>query len=158
MTLMKYARHDYPTVSPGMDIIGCARLMREHDIRLLPAVAAGRLAGIITLSDIVFRSIADGVDWFLARVSDFMTSDPNTCETDTPPAQALSLMQTLEFAALPVVDGVGNYLGIVFRHDLTSRLRMDPRFATTRTHGSSPSKPLQVLVQETPPSEKRRLP
>lgn len=122
MKLIQIARTDYPTVSPRMDIIGCARLMREYDLRLLPVVEAGGLVGVISITDIVFRSIADGVDWFLARVSDFMTKDPVVCDGESTPPQALSLIQTIDLAALPIVDGEGAYRGIVFRDDLLKRI------------------------------------
>jgi CBS domain-containing protein len=76
------------------------------------------LAGIITERD-VLRAAASGADLSAARVSDWMTPDPQSASPDTPVAQAAQIMLLHGFRHLPVVEG-RTVCGVVSLRDLFS--------------------------------------
>jgi CBS domain-containing protein len=76
------------------------------------------LAGIITERD-VLRAAASGADLSAARVSDWMTPDPQSASPDTPAAQAAQIMLLHGFRHLPVVEG-RTVCGVVSLRDLFS--------------------------------------
>ena len=122
MRLEAVARLDIPTISPIVSIEECARLMRDSGHRLLPVVEGAQLRGIISLSDIVFRSIAEGSDWFLARTRDFMTCDVICCETSMTGSEALDRFDRAGQIKLPLVDRESIYRGMLHRSDLFMRI------------------------------------
>ena len=68
-------------------------------------VMQGRfLAGILTERD-VLRSAASGEDLRVARVSDWMTPDPQSVSPDTSIEEAAEIMLKNGFRHLPVVEG-----------------------------------------------------
>ena len=86
-------------------IASASKLMRDRKIAaLIVTDDAGKLSGIVTERDIVFRAVADGVDTSSATVGDIMTADPDTLSPDDIAADALELMQTRGYRHLPVID------------------------------------------------------
>jgi CBS domain-containing protein len=80
------------------------------------------LAGILTERD-VLRSAASGEDLRSARVSDWMTPDPQSAGPDTSVEEAADLMLKNGFRHLPVVDGRA-VCGVVSLRDLfATRIR-----------------------------------
>jgi len=86
-------------------------------------VMQGRfLAGILTERD-VMRSAASGEDLRVARVSDWMTPDPQAASADTSVEEAAEIMIKNGFRHLPVVDG-RTVCGVVSLRDLfATRIR-----------------------------------
>ena len=64
-------------LSPLDTIEAAARMMRDTGSHLLPVVKDGALVGVISERDIVTRFVAEGLDGWLTRVSDFMTKSPD---------------------------------------------------------------------------------
>ena len=46
-----------PSCAPGDAVEGLRRVMTEHRVRHLPVVAGGRLAGIVSIGDVVKSAI-----------------------------------------------------------------------------------------------------
>jgi CBS domain-containing protein len=89
-------------------------------------VMQGRfLAGILTERD-VLRSAASGEDLRAARVSDWMTPDPQSASPDTPVEEAAEIMLKNGFRHLPVVDG-RVVCGVVSLRDLFATRIRRPR-------------------------------
>lgn len=62
------------------------------------------------------------------RVRDLMTREVVTVSPETPARDAVALLATKGFTALPVVDGAGTLVGVVTETDaLRDRLPVDPR-------------------------------
>ena len=97
-----------------------ARLMERKNVGALLAVDDGRLVGIFTERDIVFRVVARGLDVESTRVADAMTRTPQTVGPDERFGYALLIMHEKGFRHLPVVDG-GRIVGM-----LSARSAMDP--------------------------------
>ena len=105
-------------VTAGSDITvaEAAHLMKLNRIGAMLIVDDGRLAGIFTERDALFRVIAEGRDPAATRVAEVMTSNPRTIAPDRPFGHALHLMYEGEFRHVPVVEN-GRPLGMVSARD-----------------------------------------
>ena len=104
------------TASAELTVAAAAQLMKEHRIGALLVVQEGRLAGIFTERDALFRVIGEGRDPARTRVGEVMTANPRTIAPDRPFGHALHLMYEGGFRHVPVVDG-GRPLGVVSARD-----------------------------------------
>ena len=104
------------TASADMTVAAAARLMKEQRIGALLVLQEGRLAGIVTERDALFRVIAEGRDPKKTRIAEVMTANPRTIAPDRPFGHALHLMYEGGFRHVPVVDN-GRPLGVVSARD-----------------------------------------
>ena len=110
------------TASPGTSVDDAARLMKEGEVGAVLVVEEGRLLGILTERDVVYRVIAAGRDPQVTRLGDVMTRDPITVSPDESFGYALLLMHEHRFRHAPVVEG-GRPVGVVSaRHALDPEL------------------------------------
>src|SRR5437773_11753857 len=93
-------------------VAAAAKLMMRHRIGALLVTKSGRLAGIFTERDALFRVLADGRDPAKTHLSQGMTLNPRTISPDRPLGHALHLMYEGEFRHVPVVEN-GQPLGMV---------------------------------------------
>lgn len=120
--------------SSDITVAAAARLMKLHRIGALLVVDDGRLAGIVTERDVLFRVVAEGRDPSATRVADVMTANPRTISPDRPFGHALHLMHEGEFRHVPVVEN-GRPLGMVSARDaLGTELQQFISDLDTRTH------------------------
>jgi len=96
------------------DIIACdvstpvtevVSMLAGKRIGALPVLENGKVAGIISERDIVYRLADQGRDCLDGKVSDIMTSPAVTIESSTSIDDALALMTKRRFRHFPVVDG-----------------------------------------------------
>lgn len=127
--------HQDPIVaSSDMAVAAAARLMKLHRIGALLVTDAGRLAGIFSERDALFRVIAEGRDPEKTRLAEVMTANPRSLAPDRPFAHALHLMYEGEFRHVPVVEN-GRPLGMVSARDaLGPDLKQFIADLETRTH------------------------
>jgi CBS domain-containing protein len=102
--------------SADMTVSAAARVMKEQGIGALLVLRDGRLAGIFTERDALFRVVAEGRDPAKTRIADVMTANPRTIAPDRPFGHALHLMYEGGFRHVPVVDN-GRPLGVVSARD-----------------------------------------
>jgi CBS domain-containing protein len=93
-----------------------AGLMKRSQVGAIIVVERGRLAGIFTERDALFRVIAEGRDPQATRLADVMTRDPQTIAPDKPLGHALHMMYEGRFRHVPVVEN-RKPLGIVSARD-----------------------------------------
>lgn len=118
---------NFPTISPLAFIEQAARLMRENRLHALPVVDGKQLVGIIACEDIVYRGIAAGEDWFLARVDDYMTRNPNIALVTDDNSSIHALMKAGEHKWLPVVSTNKQFLGVITLPAVESRVSHEKR-------------------------------
>ena len=106
---------------PATLVSKAARMMATKNAGAVMIVAGGRLVGICTERDIVFRVVGAGLDAAATRLADVMTPAPHTIAPERPFGHALLVMQENGFRHLPVVQD-GKLIGIV-----SSRSAMDPQ-------------------------------
>jgi CBS domain-containing protein len=106
--------------APETPVSEAAKLMAAKKTRAIMVVERGRLVGIFTEHDMVFRVVARDLDPRATRLADVMTCAPYTIDPDELFGCALLLMHEKGFRHLPVVQH-GKTIGIV-----SSRAAMDP--------------------------------
>jgi len=106
-----------PVTAPAdMTVAAASRLMKTRRIGAILVLDNGRLAGIFTERDALFRVIAEGRSPEATRLGEVMTVNPRTIAPDRPFGHALHLMYEGEFRHVPVVEN-GRPLGMVSARD-----------------------------------------
>jgi len=109
--------HQTPlAASPETTVAEAAGMMKRGRVGALMVVERGRLAGIFTERDALFRVIAEGRDPQATRLADVMTRDCQTIAPDKPLGHALHMMYEGGFRHVPVVES-GAPLGMVSARD-----------------------------------------
>lgn len=102
--------------SSKTNVEAAARLMRRRKVGALMVVDGGRLVGIFTERDALFRVLAEDRDPRTTPLAAVMTRDPRTIEADKPFGHALLMMHEGGFRHVPVMDH-GRPLGMVTARD-----------------------------------------
>ncbi|MGH8999437.1 MAG: CBS domain-containing protein [Acidimicrobiia bacterium] len=106
------------SVAPGDTLTEAAKAMVKGRVGSAMVVDGKWLLGILTERD-ALRAAAAGAEPTVAKVKDWMTSDPVTATPDTDVEEAAGMMAAGGFRHLPVVDG-GGVVGVVSLRDLLS--------------------------------------
>ena len=106
---------DLLTVSPHEPLAAVAQRMVDRDVGAALVTDGARLTGILTERD-VLRAVAAGIG-DNTKVSDWMTRDPETMESDDTTLQAAVLMIHGGFRHLPLMDG-DDVVGMLSIRDL----------------------------------------
>jgi acetoin utilization protein AcuB len=102
------------TLEEGMTLREALLLFQRHHVRHVPVVRNGALVGMVTDRDMkratpspfagadleTFERVVDGT-----RIGQIMTRNPFAVTASTPLRDAVKVLQTRKFGALPVVDG-----------------------------------------------------
>jgi CBS domain-containing protein len=108
------------TATPKTTVSQAAKRMAKKNVGAVMVVEDGRLVGIFTERDAVFRVIALGLDTKTTRLADVMTTAPRTVDPDKSFGYALLMMHENGFRHVPVIEN-GKPIGIV-----SSRNALDP--------------------------------
>ena len=120
--------------SPDTKVSDAAALMQEGKVGAVLVVEDGRLAGIFTERDAVYRVMAAGRDPRTTLLKDVMTPDPLTVAPEETFGYALLLMHEKGFRHAPVVVD-GRPIGVVSaRHALDPDLEEFAAEAERRRH------------------------
>jgi CBS domain-containing protein len=120
--------------APHTTVAEAARLMKEGKVGAVLVVEEGRLVGIFTERDALFRVIAPGLDPAKTELRGVMTRDPTTVAPDETFGYALLLMHEKGFRHTPVVEN-GRPVGVVSaRHALDPDLEEFAAEAERRKH------------------------
>jgi len=130
----------FMTVNPvsvdiDQSIVAAARLMRDHDVGILPVTSNGELVGVVTDRDIVVRAIAAGQ--FDTPVKAAVTGGIASLAPDDDERQAAVLMSEHDVRRLPVADG-GRLVGMVSIGDVAARA--DPALAGRILRNTGPDR------------------
>jgi CBS domain-containing protein len=106
-----------PVTAPGKTTVGeAARLMQQHSVGAVLVVENGKLVGIITERDALFKVMAKRLDPESTRIVDVMTRNPQTIHPDKSFEEALQIMHASSFRHVPVVED-GRPIGMVSARD-----------------------------------------
>ena len=112
------AKQKVLTATAEITVTDAARLMKKKSVGAVMVVRDnGRLAGIFTERDAVFRVLAEGRDPKTTRLSDVMTPQPQTITPEKPFGHALLMMYESGFRHVPVVED-GKPVGMVSARDV----------------------------------------
>ena len=111
------ARQEILTVPADSTIAVVARLMKKSVVGAVMVIGNdGRLIGIFTERDALFRVLAEGRDPKTTRLAEVMTAHPKTISPDRPFGHALLMMYDGGFRHVPVVES-GKPIGMVSARD-----------------------------------------
>jgi len=105
---------------PEASVSDAARLMRKNKVGAVLVVKQGRLVGIFTERDALFRVMAAGRDPKSTALREVMTREPTTVAPEESFGHALLLMYESGFRHLPVVDD-NRAIGVI-----SARHALDP--------------------------------
>ena len=143
-------QEDWPTLGPNATVEEAIKLFAEARISGAPVVSEGRLLGIVTEGDLIFRDAEIKSPGFLdilggmiplgsteeyrtevlksagVTVDEVMTGDVVTADPDATLAETATVMAKERKKILPVVDG-DRLVGIVTRMDILTLHVLKPR-------------------------------
>ena len=106
-----------PLTAPARMTVGeAARLMKQNKYGAVMVVENGKLVGIFTERDALFRVVAEGRNAQIIQLANVMTRNPQTIHPDRPFVEALQLMHASGFRHVPVVED-GRPVGMVSARD-----------------------------------------
>jgi CBS domain-containing protein len=130
-------RREVPTIEPDDEYDIACSIMVEKEIRHLPVVFEGMLAGIVTVKDILNRAISK-LDLNIF-VKDVFSEHVTAVWEDTPLLAAYTIMQASKSRTVPVVDSKGKVVGIISDVDIMRAAEIRESTATdmltTETEG-----------------------
>src|SRR2546428_4578616 len=99
------AKQKILTATAEITVTDAARLMKKKSVGAVMVVKDnGRLAGIFTERDAVFRVLAEGRDPKTTRLSDVLTPQPQTITPEKPFGHALLMMYETGFRHVPFAE------------------------------------------------------
>lgn len=105
--------------TPGSSVSEACALMKSGNVGAIAVVEEGRLCGIFTERDAVYRVLAQDLEPHSTRLDQVMTPSPQTITPDRPFGHALHLMFEGGFRHVPVLEG-GKLVGMVSARDALS--------------------------------------
>jgi CBS domain-containing protein len=100
------------SVSPFGTVSQAAQEMNLRRVGSVLVMESGRLIGIFTERDVLWRVVAAGLDPKTTPLSQVMTRNPITVGPDTPIQCVMDIFTEKRFRHLPVVDE-GRLLGLI---------------------------------------------
>jgi CBS domain-containing protein len=128
MNVGSICRREVVTVTPQIDLVAAAQVMRERHVGFLvvvepePNTKYGRPIGVLTDRDIVVSIVARGADPKLLTVADLMKRYPAMVDEADPLDQALHTMRRMGVRRLPVVGSAGMLSGVIALDDMLAVL------------------------------------
>jgi len=109
-------------VDPRATLAEAIAAMKEHATGCILVASDGRLVGIFTERDVLFRVAGAGLDATQTRVGTVMTADPETLTMDEELAWVLNLMAVGGFRHVPIVDASGKPVAVISMQRIVERL------------------------------------
>ncbi|MGB5748560.1 MAG: CBS and ACT domain-containing protein [Desulfobacterales bacterium] len=115
------------TVDENESMHDAMKLLKEHDIRMLPVLKKGKLVGIVTDRDLKRASASDATSldihellYLLTRikVKNIMTKEVITVPPDFTVEETAQVLQKNRISGAPVVDADGQIVGTITKTDL----------------------------------------
>lgn len=157
-TVANIMRTQVQTAHPDDGLTEMTARMAEHKIGCLPVIELGKLAGIVTTTDILRHQVRISMSAVSAEtepaggrtVRDVMTPNPEAVHPDDHLLDAAGRMQMRRIRHLPVVDGELRVIGMLSDRDIRAAIG-DPTLAQ-RDDGSPGLELMRVSdAMSTPP-------
>lgn len=125
MNAAEMMTNEVSVVDLATSVADAARMMREQNTGCLIVAEEGALAGIITERDMVLGCLIDGHTSWKCEVYRHMTILAEAASPAMDIGEALLVMMEREVSHLPVVDGGGRIVGMLFAEDLARAIEQD---------------------------------
>jgi len=93
-------------------VSAAAKEMSDRRVGSVLVIEQGRLAGIFTERDLLWRVVAAGLDPTVTRLAEVMTREVVTVGPATPIQEVMDIFTARRFRHVPVVDG-GHLRGLI---------------------------------------------
>jgi arabinose-5-phosphate isomerase len=121
VTEVMFSGQDIPAISPDASAEAAIRVLNDKNMGVVLVVDGdGKVLGIVTDGD-VRRAIADTRPMSELSAGQLMTANPICIDSTRLAADALSIMQTHEITALPIIDEEHKILGLLHLHNLLGK-------------------------------------
>ena len=105
------------TLVPAEDTVqNAARAIADIDTRVILVGAEDRVAGVLTIRDILIRLVAAGLHPTATPVSQVMSSSLFTCTEEDTAEEVAERMAEHRIEQMPVLDAGGRLVGLITRH------------------------------------------
>lgn len=111
------------SISKEASIREAARMMMENGVGAVAVLEDGKLVGILTERDIVFRGVGQNLSMDEATAQDIMTPDPVTVQSKDAVSDALAVKLGDRFRHLPVMEGE-TVVGVISFRDIPAEYVM----------------------------------
>lgn len=127
MLVKKWMSKNVITVDVKESMSGAIRLLKEHNIRMLPVMRKDKLIGIITDRDLKKASASDATTLEIhellylldkIKIEDIMTRNVITVPQDFTVEETAQVLLKNKISGVPVVDAEGKIVGIITQTDL----------------------------------------
>lgn len=126
--LLPAARKRLTMIKDEAPVIEAARLLRPGTDLVVVCDRSGRLAGIITKTDVVAQvGHCQGASC-VAPLSSAMTTEVVFCRPKDPTAEVWSKMKSLELKNIPVVDEESRPIGLLTARDVLQVLLQETEY------------------------------
>ncbi len=112
-------------ISEEMTVHDAARYMRDHKLRAVGVLAAGKLAGVLSQSDISDKVAAENKCPAWMRVSEIMSRELKVVTPDLSLDECLRRMEKHGIFHLLVMDTTGDFHGMISVADLLQVIASD---------------------------------
>jgi CBS domain-containing protein len=109
------------SVATDCSVQDAARMMKEHNVGMLPVCDAAGLAGVVTDRDIVVRVVAQGADCSKTKVGEIMSRQPAVCYEDANIKVVARMMEGKHIRRIIVLDRDEKMVGLLSLDDFTKR-------------------------------------
>jgi acetoin utilization protein AcuB len=115
------------TVDVDASMQDAIKLMKRHDIRMLPVMKKGKLAGIVTDRDLKRASASDATSlevhellYLLSeiKIEEIMTRDPVTVPYNYTVEEVAEVLWRNKISGVPVMDDEGHIVGTITQTDI----------------------------------------
>src|SRR5437763_12117652 len=104
------------TLVPAEDTVqNAAQAIADIDSRVILVGAEDRVAGVLTIRDILIRLVAAGLDPTATPVSQVMSSSLFTCTEEDAAESVAARMAEHHVEQMPVLDAGGRLVGMITR-------------------------------------------
>ena len=127
MLVKNWMSKDVITVDVNDSMQDATGLLKEHNIRGLPVMKNGKLAGVVTDRDLKKASASDATSLEIhellyliskIKIKEIMTKDPITIPVDYTVEEAAEVLLDNKLSGAPVVDDEGHVVGIITQTDI----------------------------------------
>jgi CBS domain-containing protein len=115
MRVSELMLRDVTLVPPEDTVQNAARAIADIDSRVILIGAEDRVAGVLTIRDILIRLVAAGLDPTATPVSQVMSSFLFTCTEEDTAENVAERMAEHRIEQMPVLDQGGRLVGVITR-------------------------------------------
>jgi CBS domain-containing protein len=115
MRVSELMLRDVTLVPPEDTVQNAARAIADIDSRVIFVGVEDRIAGVLTIRDILIRLVATGLDATVTPVSQVMSSSLFTCTEEDSAESIAESMAEHRIEQMPVLDESGRLVGMITR-------------------------------------------